>query len=334
MDLYLTKYGTKLSRRSNSFLVISEDKSYMLSPDKIETIILEANIGITSEAIKLAIEKDVAIILTDEYGNMLGHFCKMNYSKGGKLRKKQYEFFTKDEGLNLAKEWVIQKIEKQKSHVDYLLKKRRLENPSLKKFDDAIARIKMVKINWDDYRDKIRGVEGNISRLYYKIISDLLDNKWKFDVREHRNAKYPYNIVLNYTFGILYRMIEVIIVREGFDPAMGIIHIEGEKKTCFVYDFIEKFRYLAFESTFKMFYDKVIKKDFFEENEKNRKVLSLSGRREISSFFKDILKKGEKIKGKNYSIESIIKYEIKKLKKELLKDFESLEENSEESDEE
>ena len=162
------------------------------------------------------------------------------------------------------------------------------------------------------------GIEGSISKIYYKNISQLLDEKWKFEIREHRNAKKPYNIVLNYTLGILYRLIEIAIVKEGFDPALGIIHVEGEKKNSFVYDFIEKYRYLALESTFNLFNEKIVKQDFFE-NEINKKlILSIKGRRSISLYFKDVLKSGIKVKGKVFAIEDVIKSEIKKIKKELI----------------
>lgn len=326
MDLYLTKYGDKLSKRGNSFLVVSDEKSYLLSPEKIETVVIETNVMISSEAIKLAIEKDIDIILTDEYGELFGHFCKINYSKGAKLRKKQYELFSSEEGLKLAKRWIVNKILKQKEHVDYLLKKRNMDREITKKFDDAVQKIRYAKMSWNDYKDAIRGIEGNIGKVYYKIISDLLDKKWKFAVREHRKAKAPYNIVLNYTFGILYRLIQVRIVREGFDPAMGILHVEGEGKNCFVYDFIEKYRYLAFESTFKMFYDRVIKDNFFQKDENNNVVLSIEGKRVVSSYFKEVLNKGEKVEKKNLSIQSIVKKEIKELKKELLAGLEESDE--------
>ena len=162
------------------------------------------------------------------------------------------------------------------------------------------------------------GIEGSISKVYYKSISELLDKKWKFDIREHRNAKMPYNIVLNYTLGILYRLIENDILKEGFDPALGIIHVEGEKKNSFVYDFIEKYRYLALETTFELFNENLISKDFFEYQENKIPVLTIPARRTISSYFKEVLKRGEKVNGKVYSIETIIKNELKKVKKELI----------------
>ena len=318
MDLYISTEGASIARQKNSFLVKTKEKSYILSPEKIESIILESNSSISTPAIKLAMEHNIAIAISDSYGNLVGHFCKLNYSKGAKLRRKQYELFVSKKGIEMAKKWLIEKIEKQRDHINYLLKNRKIEFSEIVLFNQAIKKLNTIDISLENYREKIMGIEGSISKIYYKNISQLLDEKWKFEIREHRNAKKPYNIVLNYTLGILYRLIEIAIVKEGFDPALGIIHVEGDKKNSFVYDFIEKYRYLALESTFNLFNEKIVKQDFFE-NEINKKlILSIKGRRSISSYFKDVLKSGIKVKGKVFAIEDVIKSEIKKIKKELI----------------
>ena len=308
MDLYISTEGASIAIQKNSFLVKTKEKSIILSPEKIETIILECNSSISTAAIKLAMEHNISILISDSYGN----------SKGAKLRRKQYELFVSKKGIEMARKWLIEKIEKQRGHINYLLKNRKIEFSEIVLFNQAIKKLNTIDISLENYREKIMGIEGSISKIYYKNISQLLDEKWKFEIREHRNAKKPYNIVLNYTLGILYRLIEIAIVKEGFDPALGIIHVEGDKKNSFVYDFIEKYRYLALESTFNLFNEKIVKQDFFE-NEINKKlILSIKGRRSISSYFKDVLKSGIKVKGKVFAIEDVIKSEIKKIKKELI----------------
>lgn len=318
MDLYISTEGASIARQKNTFLVRTKEKSYVLSPEKIESIILECNSSISTSAIKLAMEQNITIAISDSYGNLIGHFCKLNYSKGAKLRRKQYELFASKKGIEMARKWLIEKIEKQRNHIDYLLKKRKKEFSELSLFNQALKKLDSINLDLENYREKIMGIEGSISKIYYKNISQLLIDKWKFEIREHRNAKKPYNIILNYTLGILYRLIENAILKEGFDPALGIIHVEGEKKNSFVYDFIEKYRYLALETTFNLFNEKLINKDFFEYQENKIPVLSISARRIISSYFKEVLKKGERIGGKVYSIETIIKSELKKVKKELI----------------
>ena len=318
MDLYISIQGTAIGRRKNSFFITSLEKSVTLSPEKLDSIILESNSSISTNAIKLAMEYNVAIVVSDRFGNLVGHFCKLNYSKGARLRRKQYELFASIKGLEMARKWLIEKIENQKKHIELLFKRRRKDLTDIELFNDAISKLKSIKLNSVNYREKIMGIEGSISKIYYKSISELLEKKWKFSVREHRNAKMPYNIILNYTLGILYRIIETAIVKEGFDPALGIIHVEGDKKNSFVYDFIEKYRYLALETTFELFNENLIKKDFFEYCEDKIPVLTILARRTISSYFKEILKRGEKINGKIYSIETIIKSELKKVKKDLI----------------
>ena len=318
MDLYISTVGTKIARRKNTFLVTKKEKSFILSPEKIETIILECNSSISTSAIILAMEHNISIAISDSFGNLVGHFCKLNYSKGAKLRRKQYELFVSKKGIEMARRWLVEKIENQRNHIDYLLKKRKKEFPELTLFNQALKKLNAIDLNLKNYREKIMGIEGSISKIYYKNISQLLDEKWKFEVREHRNAKKPYNIILNYTLGILYRLIETNIVKEGFDSALGIIHVEGEKKNSFVYDFIEKYRYLALESTFDLFNENIVRQDFFEYDDNKNRILSIKGRRTISSYFKELLKREVKFNGKYFSVEDIIKSEIKKIKKELM----------------
>lgn len=325
MELYISKSGSKISKRKGSFFIESDSKNYLLSPDKIETIIIEADISLTTGVINLAIENDIPIIITDKYGNMIGHFCELDYTKGAKLRKKQYELFVSIQGKELGREWVLEKVKDQKKHIETLLKRRKMNLDVLEEFNLAIFKIGRVNLNGSEFRQKIMGVEGGISKLYYELISKCLEDKWKFSVREHRGAKSPYNMVLNYLLGILYRIIEVNIVKEGFDPAVGIIHVEGHKKKSFVYDYIEKYRYLAFETAFDLFNQNKVESDFFVKIEDNMSI-SMEGRSIISNFFKQVLKNGKKINNKIFTMEYMIKKELKDLKKEILSENKEVEE--------
>lgn len=164
-------------------------------------------------------------------------------------------------------------------------------------------------------KDEIRGLEGVASKVYYSEISKILDEKWKFKVREHKKATAPYNIVLNYLYGILYKKINSIILANGFDPTIGIIHIEGNDKLPFLYDFIEKYRYLAFKSVFEILNKNMVSEEDFENN-----ILSFEGRKIISKYFNEKLKESIAYKNKRYPMEKIIELELKEIKKMLLKE--------------
>ena len=89
----------------------------------------------------------------------------------------------------MARKWLTEKIEKQRDHIDYLLKKRKKEFSEQVLFNQALEKLATINIDLKNYREKIMGIEGSISKIYYKNISQLLIEKWKFEVREHRNAK-------------------------------------------------------------------------------------------------------------------------------------------------
>ena len=77
----------------------------------------------------------------------------------------------------------------------------------------------------------------------------------------------------------------------------------------FLYDFIEKYRFLAFD----LFNKKIIKESFFE-NEK----LTVEGKRIISNHFREILTETQRYKSKNFKREDIIRLELKNIKKIIL----------------
>lgn len=316
MELYISKNGTKISKNRESFEVRSDEKEYILSSEKIDSIILESECSITAGVIRLAFEKDIPITITDSYGHIMGQFYKVNGTKNGKLKKEQYKFFSNDAGIEVAKEWIIEKILNQRIHLEKLLKRRKKGLESLAIFNEHIKKIQEISGNTEENREKIMGFEGNSSKIYFRMISEMLDRKWQFTKREHQKAKEPYNIVLNYMFGILYRKLETLIIQEGFDTTVGILHVEGNNKLPLLYDFIEKYRILAFEGAFYLFNNKMIKEEHFVGD--TIKSLTIEGRYVISNYFNNVFKTGKEYRGKKYTVDDIMKFELKKLKNLIL----------------
>ena len=167
MELYISKNGTKLSKVKGSFSVISEEREYILSSEKIESIILEGECSITAGVLRLAFEKDIPIVVTDIYGHIMGQFYKVNGTKNGKLKKNQYKFFSSDEGMEIAKEWIIEKILNQRIHLEKLLKRRKKSVDTLIIFNNYIRKIQKIRGNTDENKNIIMGFEGNTSKIYY-----------------------------------------------------------------------------------------------------------------------------------------------------------------------
>lgn len=52
-------------------------------------------------------------------------------------------------------------------------------------------------------------------------------------MEENYGARDPYNVVLNYLFGVLYSKVEQALVLAGFDVKIGILHGESRKADSF-----------------------------------------------------------------------------------------------------
>lgn len=316
MEIYIGTNGTGISKQKESFCIKNEDNRYTLSSEKIEAIIFEAEGSITTGAIKLAVEKDIPIVISNKYGNIIGQFYKINSFNSGELRKKQYCFSSSTAGFELGKKWIIQKIINNKIHLETLFKRRKKDIKDLEIFDFYIESINNICNISSKNINEIMGYEGNSAKIYFKTISSLLENKWQFSKREHQNAKEPYNIVLNYLFGILYRKLDNLLLKEGLDTTIGLIHKEGPNKLPLLYDFIEKYRFIATELTFSLFNKKIINDSFFCNI--INKSLSEEGKKVIAHEMYERLNQVEIYNGKNFKYIDIIKFDIKELKNEIL----------------
>lgn len=115
MEIYIQEKGSSLKKEKNHFLVETRLSSNRISPDKITSIIIEDNILISTGAIKLAIENDVPIFLSDGIGNIYGKVWKSTFEKNYLIRLKQFKVFDSKYGNEIGKNWIIKKIESQKN---------------------------------------------------------------------------------------------------------------------------------------------------------------------------------------------------------------------------
>ena len=98
-----------------------------------------------------------------------------------------------------------------------------------------------------DYFFKPRSVAVvGASRRPGKVGHELLRNIKEYGFRgRDPNGDDPFNMALNYGYGILYSRCERALLLVGLDPYGGFMHITRSGHTTLVYDFIEQFRPVA-----------------------------------------------------------------------------------------
>lgn len=316
MDIYLTEFGSKLKKSGEAFCIINSKGEHYFSSTQVECFIIEDKISITSDALQLAIDNDIPIVLSDRLGNIIGKVWKFKFGSNAKIRRKQLEFFQTEIGSELGKEWIIKKIEHQIEHIEKLSSRRNITEYSedVIKMNELVNKLSNLNGSPSEIRERLMGYEGSISKIYFRCISNLLPEKWEFKVREYRGAKTPYNIVLNYLYGILYSKVEHALIIAGLDPFIGIFHTDNYNKPSLLFDFIEQFRFLALEQVTTLFSKGVIQKNFFLETEDKSIILCPKKKNIIvQEFYKTLERTCKFSNKKNYTYKNFIKLEAKNL---------------------
>lgn len=258
----------------------------------------------------------------DDYGNPYGRFWHSRFGSTAYIRRRQLEVFESNEGLDYVKEWITNKINKSIKHLQDLKYKRKAKEKLVEQFITKISRyinkIDNVQGNIDELRNTIQGYEGNASKLYYEILSELMPNPYKFEGRSFRPAKDEFNCMLNYGFGVLYSKVERACIIAGLDPFVGIMHTDNYNKKSLVFDIIENYRHYAIRCVFGLFTRKKINKSHFDKIRGGYK-LNKEGKVVFLEAFAELLNKQILSRGKKIKRIDIIQYDCHKIANRLIR---------------
>lgn len=89
---------------------------------------------------------------------------------------------------------------------------------------------------------QLMGIEGYVARLYFKGISNIISEDFKFKGRNKRPPKDPFNSLLSLGYSILLNEITGNLEAVGLNPFCGFLHQDKEKHLSLASDIIEEFR--------------------------------------------------------------------------------------------
>ncbi len=111
MQLVINTRGSYLRKNRNCFLVKNEDKVFEVSAAKVDSILITTSAYISTDAIKFAVDNNIDIIFLDYYGDPYGRVWHSKLGSTTLIRRRQLELYETPAGLNLAKKWVVKKLE-------------------------------------------------------------------------------------------------------------------------------------------------------------------------------------------------------------------------------
>lgn len=322
MQLVINTRGSYLRKKNNCFLIRNDDKVLEISAKKIESILITTSAYISTDAIKFAMDNNIDIIFLDYFGNPYGRVWHSRLGSTTLIRRKQLESSTGDRGLNLAKEWIICKIDNQIELLKNLKNSRPHKENTLKAYIDFIEdkKIALLKIKGvlEEKRNSIMAVEGMAAKEYFEALSYIMPERFKFKGRSRNPAKDEFNCLLNYGYGVLYSMVEKACILAGLDPYLGFIHADNYNKKSLVFDLIEMFRFLVDKTVIYLFSKRKVKKECFEQI-KNGLSLNQEGKVILISALNETLDKKVRYRGRNIRNRNIIQFECHRIANNLLK---------------
>ncbi len=247
MELVINTFGVSLNRDNEGFVVSSNDGRQRIPAEGITSIQVSRGAQISSDAVMLAVEREIEIVFNDTTGNPIARVWSPKYGSVSTIRKGQLTFTLSSSAVSWIKDVIRQKIENQQA---LLLMLAASDGQSANVVSKVIRRL-------EDYRTKIAAIDGNVvsdiaptlrgwegvaSKIYFEAYNNFIPEEYRFEKRSQHPATDVANALLNYGYGMLYGKIEGALIKAGIDPYVGVLHRDDYNRPVLVYDVIELYR--------------------------------------------------------------------------------------------
>ncbi|MDM8552455.1 CRISPR-associated endonuclease Cas1 [Desulfobacterales bacterium HSG2] len=110
MQIVINNYGGFIRKRGECFEVrVGEEKGQEIAAIKVQSILITTSVMISSDALFLAHQHNVDVIFLDRHGNPFSRVWHSKFGSTAFIRRKQIELSENEKGLDLVKEWILEK---------------------------------------------------------------------------------------------------------------------------------------------------------------------------------------------------------------------------------
>ena len=322
MQLVINTFGASLRKEGQMFQIISGQQKHKIAPAKISSILISTGAHLSTDAVQLALQNNIEIFLLDKYGNPIGRFWHVRMGSTVRIRRAQLVLSESREGLTYGLQWIDAKFQNQINFFKLLRSRRTRLSAELTKAAQSLEESKkqLAKLNGsiEQIRNTVLGIEGAAGKVYWDMFTQLVPEQFAFKGRSRRPAKDEFNALLNYSYGVLYALVEKAVILAGLDPYIGFLHTDNYNKISLVFDVIEKYRIWAEQNILNMFSKKLIKKNMFDKFA-NGYNLADEGKKVLLPAFNAFLDEQLRHKGRNIRRRDIIQLDLHAFAQTLLK---------------
>lgn len=283
MQLHLDSYGARL-RVKDGLLEVRYAKDGIVEVQRfsalqVDTIFLRKGTSVSADAVLLAMEHDVQLLVTNGRGFPVGRFYPHTPNSTTLIQKAQLMMSIQPQGMEYARAWIAQKLENQEALITRLLnyrsaKDRAIYQPKL----ERMAQLRQKLLIMPAAAASFRGIEGSAVRIFYYLIGQFLPKRYSFARRSRRPAQDAFNAFLNYAYALLYARVEEALLEAGLNPYIGFMHRDHYQYKGLVYDFIEPFRIATIAVVYQLFAQKKVSNKHLDERADSGVWLNLAGK--------------------------------------------------------
>lgn len=311
MELVLNTYGISLSRDNEGFVISSEDGRQRIPAEGIKSIQIGKGALISSDAVMLAVEREIEVLFMDRSGKPVGRIWSPRFGSISTIRKGQLNFTYSKQAVAWIKDVICKKIENQQAMILTIRteddRAKRIAERSIARLDDY--RKKISKLEGEivhDIAGTLRGWEGQASKIYFETLNEFIPEKYRFSARSQNPATDVANAMLNYGYGILYGKIEGALIKAGIDPYAGILHRDDYNRPVLAYDVIELYRVWIDYVVFSILAQDIVTDEYYSIRQDGACWLEPLGRRVLIQSVNDYLDDIVTVKGLSRSRETQI----------------------------
>ena len=236
-----------------------------------DAIIITSNVTLNTKDLIKITDSGVDLIFVNPYSNR-STIAVSTEQKNADLKLKQYQALSKR--LYIAKYIIVEKI---KRHTFQL-------GLNEVAFDNSTY---LSKLQQAKNIEELLGVEGSFSREYFRHYFSLFSKRLHGGKRTKRPPKDPLNALLSYFYTLLYSLLTVRLLANGFDPSISYLHVPFRSHQALSSDILELFRDRVNQFVKIIIDEKIIElEDFTKKN--GGVYLRYSGRKKLYKSLKEL----------------------------------------------
>ncbi len=226
--IYITEHGSKIGVNSERLYVRlrGSDKKQFFNLNKLEGIIIGANVSLSSKLFVSILDYGVTCIFLDSIGRFS---AKVEGRKGKNIFARKYQARVSSDPqfvLGISKKIVEFKIESM-----------------LSCYFDRNIHSKLVSLEKATAHDQVLGIEGIASRIYFNHLRKDLN---KLGVPFFRRTYYPPedegNALLSLAYTLLMAEVSIVVNLFDLDLGWGFLHKDYYGREGLICDIMEPFR--------------------------------------------------------------------------------------------